>query len=138
MHVHTSLRCLYTEKPQCDKTQIKAGTHTHTYIRTLCASTCSVRLLQIVFVMINSFHKPCDFLPLTEIWAVMATEGNSGWSTIAGLLGQATAEQRIEMQQKSGLIELVVSVSLKLAKSVKIMNRTSRHTQERMLSEKRQ
>lgn len=68
----------------------------------------------------------------------MATEGNSGRSTIAGLLGQATAEQRIEMQQKSGLIELVVSVSLKLAKSIKIMNRTSRHTQERMLSEKRQ
>lgn len=59
----------------------------------------------------------------------MATEENSGFSMRAGLLGQAAPEQRIEMQQKSGLKELVMSVcpitTLKPTKDIKIMNKTS-------------
>lgn len=72
----------------------------------------------------------------------MATEENSSFSMTAGLLGQAAPEQRIEMQQKSGLKELVMSVcpitTLKSTKDIQIMKKTStlRCAQEDQVSQK--
>lgn len=79
----------------------------HTYIHTLGVNTPDACFLRTTLVVMNSFPKPCDFPSPAEIRAVMATEENSGCSMRACLLRKAAPEQRIEMQQKSGLKELV-------------------------------
>lgn len=127
MHKHTHTAEMHIDRisHSVHKTDTGATTHIHT----LGVYTLGACLLQTIFVMINSFHKPYAFPSPTEIRAVMATEENSGCSMRAGLLGQAAPEQRIEMQQKSGLKELVMSVcpitTLKPTKDIKIMNKTS-------------
>lgn len=62
-------------------------------------------------VTINSFHKPRDFQSPAETRAVMATEEKQRLQRArACFSGRAAPERRIEMQQKSRLRELVMSV----------------------------
>lgn len=121
MSIHTHRQ----DEPQCTERGKSGHTHTITALD-LYALACFV---QTIFVQGNSFQRPRDSQSPAEKRAVMATEENSSCSMRACLLGQTAPEQRIEMQQKSGLKELVTSVcpitTRKLTKDLKIMNRSS-------------
>lgn len=114
-----------TDELQCTG---KSG-HTHIHRRT--CSICTSRFARNNFLSRGTkihFRRPRDSQSPAEMRAVMATEENSGCSMRACLLGQAAPEQRIEMQQKSGLKELVMSVcpitTRKLTMEFKIMNKS--------------
>ncbi len=71
-HAHTHTAEMHIDR--ISHSVHKTETDAHTYIHTLGVPTLGSRLLQTVFVMINSFHKPYEFPSPTEIRAVMATE----------------------------------------------------------------